>query len=199
MWPGDFKLTHVVEADETCIGGKHKNMPNAKRKALAEAGTGCGAVGKAAVTGVRERGGKIKAKPVKSTDAATLVGNIEAAVEPDATVYTDDASAYSPLKRRYHHESAKHSIGEYVRGTVHVNGMKSVWSVLKRSIHGTWHYVSPKHLGRVDEATFRLDDGNCEIGTLDRMESLARQIGSKRLSCKKLIRDNELSSKVVSM
>ena len=75
--------------------------------------------------------------------------------------------------------------------------MKSVWSVLKRSIHGTWHHVSPKHLGRyVDEAIFRLDDGNCEIDTLDRMESLA-SIGDKRLSRKKLIRDNWLSSNVV--
>ena len=66
------------------------------------------------------------------TDAATLVGDIESIVEPGSTVYTDKASAYTPLKRHYHHESVKHSIGgEYVRGTVHVNGMESVWSVVE--------------------------------------------------------------------
>ena len=45
--------------------------------------------------------------------------------------------------------------------------MESVWSVLKRSIHGTWHHVSPKHLARyVDEVTFRLNDGNCEVDNM---------------------------------
>ena len=193
---GDFVLANVVEADETYIGGKRKNMSNAKRKALKD--TGRGAVGKVAVAGVRERGGRVKANVVEHTDAATLVGNIESIVEPGSTVYTDEASAYTPLERRYHHESVKHSIGEYVRGPVHVNGMESVWSVLKRSIHGTWHHVSPKHLDKyVNEATFRLNEGNCEVDTIERMESLASQIGGKRLSYKKLIRDNGLSAQVL--
>ena len=193
---GEFVLRHVVEADETYIGGKRRNMSNAKRKTLVD--TGRGAVGKVAVAGVRERGGKVVARVVPATDTATLVGNIESVVEPGATVYTDDASAYAPLGRRYHHESVKHSIGEYVRGDAHTNGMESVWSVLKRSIHGTWHHVSPKHLGRyVDEATFRLNDGNCEVDTLERMESLAGQVGGKALRYRDLIRANGMSSKVV--
>ena len=193
---GEFVLRHVVEADETYIGGKRKHMSNAKRKALA--GTGRGATGKIAVAGVRERGGRVNARIVEATDTATLVGNIESVVELGATVYTDDASAYAPLGHHYHHESVKHSIGEYVRGDAHTNGMESVWSVLKRSIHGTWHHVSPKHLGRyVDEATFRLNDGNCEVDILDRMKSFASQIGDKRLSYKRLIKPNGLSVKVV--
>ena len=75
---GEFVLRHVVEADETCIGGKRKNMSAAKRKALA--GTGRGAVGKVVIAGIRERGGKVKARVVEHTDAATLVGNIESIV-----------------------------------------------------------------------------------------------------------------------
>ena len=135
-------------------------------------------------------------KPTRRTSA--LVGNIESVVEPGATVYTDEAGAYAPLERLYHHESVKHSIGEYVRGTVHVNGMESVWSVLKRSIHGTWHHVSPKHLGRyINEATFRLNDGNCEVDTLDRMRSFAEGIHDKRLSYDRLTADNGRSGKVV--
>ena len=175
-------------------------IPNAKRKQLAEEGAGRGPVGKVAVAGVRERGGKVKATVVQRTDAATLVGNIESIVEPGSTVYTDEASAYAPLNRHYRHESVKHSIGEYVRGSVHVNGMESVWSVLKRSIHGTWHHVSPKHLAKyVNEATFRLNEGNCEVDTIDRMEAFASQIGGKRLSYKKLIRDNGLSAQVMAV
>ncbi|MCS1410075.1 MAG: hypothetical protein M2R45_03263 [Verrucomicrobia subdivision 3 bacterium] len=145
-------------------------------------------------------GGKVKAVVVDSTDAATLQVFVAEHAVPDATVYTGDATAYAPLHRRYHHESVKHSIGEYVRGDVHTNGVESVWGVLKRSIHDTWHYVSPKHLGHyVDEATFRLNEGNCEIDTLDRMETFAEQIGNKRLRYRDLIKHNGLSSKVVTV
>ena len=56
---------------------------------------------------------------------------------PGTTVYTDEATVYGGLKRRYNHDSVMHSISEYVRGDVHTNGMESVWSVLTRSIHGT--------------------------------------------------------------
>lgn len=195
---GEFVLRDVVEADETYIGGKRKNMSNAKRKALA--GTGRGSVGKVAVAGLRERGGRVIAKPVEHTDAATLVGNIKSVVEPGTTVYTDEASAYAPLGRDYDHHSVKHSQSEYVRGPVHVNNMEAVWSVLKRSIHGTWHHVSPKHLGRyVNEATFRLNEGNCEVDTLDRMESFAAQIGNKRIPYRKLTAPNGLSSEVLGV
>ena len=193
---GDFVLEDVAEVDETYIGGKRANMSNSKRKALA--GTGRGAVGKVAVAEMRERGVKVKATVVERTDADTLVGMVEQNVVPGTTAYTDEASAYAGLKRRYNHDSVKHSISEYVRGDVHTNDMESVWSVLKHSIHGTWHHVSPKHLGKyVNEATFRLNEGNCEVDTLDRMEAFAIQIGNKRLLYKKLVKRNGLSSTVV--
>ena len=71
---------------------------------------------------------------------------------------------------------------------MHTNSIESVWALLRRSINGTWHHVSDKHLSRyVDEATFRLNEGNCEIDTLDRMASLVRRVGGKRLSYKTLI------------
>ena len=57
------------------------------------------------------------------------------------------------------------------------NSIESVWAVLKRSIHGTWHHVSPKHLARyVNEVTLRLNEGNCEIDTIDRMKSFVEGI-----------------------
>ena len=190
---GQFTLSNIVEVDETHVGGKRKNMSNAKRRELA--GTGRGPVGKTAVAGARQRSGKVVARPVEKTDAETLVGFVEEMVEPGSQVYTDEARAYQGLP--FPHDTVKHSASEYVRGEVHINSIESVWSVLKRSIHGTWHHVSPKHLARyVNEAAFRLNEGNCEIDTLDRMESLVRQMYGSRLSYKRLIADNGLSAEV---
>ncbi len=195
----DFKLRTVVEVDETYIGGKRRNMSNAKRKALA--GTGRGAVGKAAVFGIRERGGNVKAMPVESTDKQTLQGAIAEHVEAGSTVYTDDHGAYEGLGDvLYTHGSVKHSLQEYVNGMCHTNGIESVWAVLKRSINGTWHHVSPKHLARyVNEAAFRLSEGNCEVDTIDRMAALVRRIADRRISLEELTADNGLSNEVVSM
>ena len=195
---GEFKLNDTVEVDETYIGGKEGNK-HADKKLNA----GRGPVGKEAVVGVRERDGEVRAKPVERTDARTLVGFVGEHVERGSKVYTDEAKAYGPLSRPgspFRHATVRHGIGEYVRGDVHTNGIESVWAVLKRSINGTWHHVSPKHLGRyVDEAAFRLNAGNCEIDTIDRMESLAGQVGGKRLRYADLIAKNGLSAKPVEV
>ena len=151
-----------------------------------------GTVGKAAVVGSRERGGKVIARPVEWTNSRTLVGFIENHAEQGSTIYTDDAAAYGELItifNQYQHETINHSAGEYVRGDVHTNGIESVWAVLKRSIvTGTWHHVSKKHLARyVNEAAFRLNEGNCRVDTLDRMAALAGGIGGKRLRYQDLV------------
>ena len=193
---GDFTLANIVEADETYIGGKESNKHESKKLKQ-----GRGAVGKHAVAGVLERGGKVKAKPVEQSTAATLIPFIEDSVEQGTTIYTDDAAAYGALPtilNQIAHETVAHSRGEYVRGEAHTNGIEAVWAVLKRSIHGTWHHVSPKHLARyVNEATFRLNEGNCEVDTLDRMRDFARGVHGKRLRYADLIADNGKSAQVV--
>ncbi len=195
---GDFKLSSVVEVDETHIGGKESNKHASKKP-----NAGRGAVGKAPVAGVRERGGKVKAKPVERTNAATLAPFVEDNAAQGATVYTDDAAACGALPtviNQYQHDVIRHGAGECVRGAVHTNGIEAVWAALKRSIHGTWHHVSPRHLGRhVSEATFRLNEGSCEVDTLDRMEALVRQMPGTRLRCKDLIADNGESATPVAV
>ena len=79
-------------------------------------------------------------------DKATLQGFVAARTAPGATVYTDEHGSYRGMPFR--HETVKHSVGEYVSGQAHVNGMESFWSLLKRGYHGTFHHVSEKHLGR---------------------------------------------------
>ena len=136
-----------VEADEVAIGGKRKNMSNAKRRELAAQGAGRGSVGKTIVVGVKDRPTKhVHAQVVESTDKPTLQSFVMENTKEDATVYTDEAIAYEGIPR--HHEAVRHSTREYVRGQVHTNGIESFWSMLRRGYIGVYHKMSPKHLDR---------------------------------------------------
>ncbi len=187
----DFdKLTGIVEVDETYFGGKRENMSNKKRKQLAKEKPGRGAVGKHAVLGMRERGGKTKAMPVAKTDGKTLQGTIKKHVEPGSVICTDEHRGYSGLGGKdYHHRTVKHSAKEYVNGMAHTNGIESVWALLKRGYTGTFHHFSLKHLQRyVDEFTFRLNEGACDVDTIDRINALAKSMEGKRLTYRDLVR-----------
>lgn len=141
----DKPMPGPVEVDETYMGGKRRNMSNAKRKALA--GTGRGPVGKVAVVGAKDRATRqVSAQVANRTDGATLQGFVADNADADAMVYTDDASAYKGIPNR--HETVKHSASEYVRGEAHTNGIESFWAMFKRGYQGTYHKMSRKHLHR---------------------------------------------------
>ena len=179
-----------VEVDETYFGGKRHNMSNSKRKKLAN--TGRGAVGKTAVVGVKDRATKqVAAKVVNSTNAETLQGFVKDHAAPDATVYTDDATAYDALP--FNHAVIKHSLSEYVNGDIHTNGIESLWSMLKRAHKGTFHKLSPKHLDRyVQEFAGRHNIR--EQDTIDQLETISDGMNGKRLRYRQLIADNGLAS-----
>ena len=162
-----------VEADETFIGGKEKNK-HAKRKLHA----GRGPVGKTAVVGIKDRATKrIRAAVVANTDADTLKGFVVETTAPDAMVYTDGESGYVGLPK---HEAVKHTVGEYVRGQAHTNGIESFWSLLKRGYYGTYHKMSPKHLDRyVGEFAGRHNQRPDD--TVDQMAAMVRGMDGKRL------------------
>jgi hypothetical protein len=65
----------------------------------------------------------VAARVIERTDGATLGGFVDDHASPDATLYTDDTSAYNGTARP--HETVKRSVREYVRGMAHTNGVES--------------------------------------------------------------------------
>ena len=178
--PGDL-FTGPVEVDETYMGGKRKNMSNAKGKEL----TGRGPVGKTAVVGAKDRkSNQVAAMPVEHTDAETLQGFISQNTKDGAQVYTDEATGYQGLP--FAHETVKHSVKEYVNGQAHTNGIESFWAMLKRGYHGVYHRMSPQHLQRyVNEFAGRHNIRDKD--TIDQMNAIVSGLVGKRLLWKKLI------------
>lgn len=187
MKTGTFrKLSGEVEVDETFVGGKAKNMHKAKR---AKAITGRGPTGKAIVQGLLERGGEVRAMVVANTDDNTLQTPVRRNVEFNSRVYTDAAPAYGGLALNYFHACVDH-VNKYVVGKVHTNGLENFWSLLKRSLKGSYVSVSPVHLERyVDEQVFRYNERKADdAGRFRRV--LAATLG-KRLTYRVLTAQND--------
>lgn len=178
-------LQGIVEVDEAYFGGKEKSKHASKKRKA-----GRGAVGKTAVLGMRERGGRTKAMPIQGTDKTTLHAAVKSAVHADSALHTDEHAGYEGLACAFAggHATVSHSTGEYSRAGVHTNSIESVWAVMKRGIHGVYHHASEKHLGRyVDEFTFRLNEGNVKRHTMERLASLSAAAVGKRLTYADLI------------
>ena len=175
------KLRGSVEVDETFIGGAARNMHAGRRKAQ---GTGHG--GKVAVQGLLERhGGEVRAMVVGGTRRGHLAPNVVDHVEFGSQLYTDAHTAYVGLDHSYVHNVINHA-HQYVNGHIHTNGIENFWSLLKRSLKGTYVSVESFHLFRyLDEQAFRF---NKRKGTdADRFSALVSLITGKRLEYKQLI------------
>src|SRR5262249_1320071 len=121
---GDDKLRGEVEVDECFVGGLEANKHEHKKRK-----SGRGSVGKTAVLGMRERGGRVHATVIPDTGLDTIQNEIHGAVQPGSQLYTDEHGAYSDLNGLFFsHETVNHGAGEYVRGSAHTNGIESVWA-----------------------------------------------------------------------
>jgi len=145
------KLGGEVEVDETFIGGKARNMHASER---AEKIHGRGPDGKAIVAAVLERGGTVRAKVCATRRKPELQALIRENVEAGSAVYSDALKSYDGLDE-FQHQVIDHAVA-YVDGNVHTNNCENFWSLLKRSLKGTYVAVEPFHLFRyIDEQAFR--------------------------------------------
>lgn len=126
-----------VEADETLVGGRR----HGKR--------GRGAEGKTIVFGTLQREGVLNTHVVENVKAATLLPHFTDHVAKGTRLITDELKSYRKIARimGVEHKTVQHGAKEYAKpdGT-HTNSIEGFWSQLKRSIHGTFHVVSPKYL-----------------------------------------------------
>ena len=174
----DDKLDGIVEVDETYIGGKSKNMHAKDRKARKQYSN------KATVVGAIERDGEVRVAHIKKEQAPAFVQ--ENVCPENSVVMTDAAVVYRQLDDDFERKSVNHSIGEYVRGKAHTNGIESFWATLKRGYKGTYHYMSHKHLSRyITEFAGRHNVRDYD--TIVQMEMLAKGFIGKRLRYEDLI------------
>ncbi|HEU4594582.1 MAG TPA: IS1595 family transposase [Pyrinomonadaceae bacterium] len=174
----------AVEADETFIGGLSRNMHKDVRERRI---TGPGGSGKVIVMGLLERhgeGSKVRTRIVLDRSEGTMQGVVRDNVESGCEVMTDAHRSYMGLRADYVHQFVDHA-EEYVRGNVHTNGIENFWSLLKRSIKGTYVSVEPFHLFRyLDEQSFRFNERKGKDG--DRFHKVTGQLAGKHLTYSEL-------------
>jgi transposase-like protein len=178
------KLSGEIEVDETFIGGKARNMHKAdkRRKNL----KGGGSAGKAIVLGILEREGKVRATVIPDRTKDVMRENVRPHVEEGSEIFSDDAGSQWRMDDEYVHGIVNHAEA-YVNGNIHTNGLENFWSLLKRSIGGTYVSVEPFHLFRyVDEQAFRFNNRG-PMNDSQRFSYVMRKIVGKRLTYAGLI------------
>lgn len=191
MQTGSFekKLCGEVEVDETFIGGKARNMHRSTlAKRVAEFATPLTGrnqtTGKVAVMGLLARHGEVRTMVVPNTKRKSLHGEVSKHVEAGSTVYSDALRSYRQLEEEYTHKVINHA-EKYVDGIVHTNGIENFWSLLKRTIGGTYVSVEPFHLFRyLDEQSFRFNTRKGNDG--ERFARVLEQVSGKRVTYSEL-------------
>jgi transposase-like protein len=183
-----------VEVDETFVGGNPKNMHAKRRLAIMRKRSEVADwkathrfSDKVPVMGMLDRESRqVRARVVPNVKRETLQNEILSQIERGSEVYTDNATAYYDLAaQQYIHETVNH-VNEYVRGEVSTNGIENFWSLLKRSLRGTYVCVEPFHLDRyVTEQVFRFNNRATKDNRLndaDRFALAMSQVAGKRLT-----------------
>jgi transposase-like protein len=148
-------LKGIVEVDEAWVGGRHRGHGRGKRLE-----------NKTMILAAIQRGGEVRMKMDKRADRPTLHRFVDENVASEARVMTDEYRAYEGVgDRRIGHSTVNHSKEEWTRddawveSTIHTNTVESVFSLFKRSVVGSYHHLSAKHMDRyLDEFEFRFNN-----------------------------------------
>lgn len=177
--PTDEPLENIVEVDETYVGGKFSNMNRKRRKELQESGVD----NKVPVMGLLQRDGKAKLTVIGKNSFKEVVRKH---VDKSATVVTDTHLSYQGLNLEFaDHGTVNHSQSEYKNGIYYTNSIEGFFSLFKRTIFGTYHQISPKHLHRYCvESSYRFNSR--KIKDADRFRVAISNIEG-RLTYKNLI------------
>ena len=180
----DDPLQNVVEIDECYVGGKIPNMNKKRRKKMRDLGTD----NKVPVMGLVERGGRAKLTVIGKD---TFKEVVRKHVDKSATIATDTHLGYWGLDQEFAaHGMVNHSMNEYRNGMFYTNTVEGFFSLFKRTIFGTYHQISPKHLHRYcSESTFRFNSRKIKDKT--RFTNLLSNT-TGRLKYKDLIQKNNV-------
>ena len=168
-------LVGIVEVDETLVGGKTKGKGRAYKG------------NKTWVAGAIQRGGKVRVERISDIKRHTLHDFIRRTVKDEAeAIYTDDLKSYLGIADHdTQHKTVNHSQEQWVVGDIHTNGIEGVWSLFKRSIIGTFHKMSAKHVDRyLEELEWRFNNRNNPHIFRD---TLARIMNTEHMTYRKLV------------
>jgi transposase-like protein len=179
-----------VESDETFVGPNpykmHRNRKNTLRQRRGQEMRGDNYLGKTIVFGVLDRElRQVRSKVIPNVKRETLQNEILKNVHYGSKVYTDAAVGYDHFSKEFVHEVVNHAV-EYVKGQVHTQGLDNFWSLLKRTLRGTYVAVEPFHLDHyLDEQVFRYNNRATKDNPLndsDRFAYLMSKVAGKRLT-----------------
>jgi transposase-like protein len=167
------KLDGIVEVDETFVGGRYDK----RRKR--------GPWEKQPVMGLLQRNGSFEARTIPTTGKRVLIGIINDRIDKKATIMTDEYKAYKSLDKDFKHESVNHRKEEWARGNVHTNSIENAWSLFKRSIVGSYHQISTKHMDAyLDEFEWRFNNRDNKYLFRD---TLIKLLNAPKMEFKKLV------------
>ena len=139
IMPAD-KLDGTVEADETYVGGKKRGMGRRY--------TG----NKTAVVSLVERGGRVRSHVAHKVTGDALGQLFKEHISQDAHLNTDESPLYKKSGKAFaSHDTVNHGKEEYARQDASgrlatTNTVEGFFGNTRRSLDGTHHQVSGKHL-----------------------------------------------------